>query len=613
MNKNKEKTIEQSMAETDKIKKSSDEILEAMRSYFSSETSNLMKIKEHTKIHDTGGDLKLDEYGVNKVILKMAKRFCKVHSSYVLKDHPSITIPAKNPEDPASLSLASKTKKAVYVWMKEQSLTRKLKSSVRKASYKGRAAFYLSPDLENETISFNTLDPERIAFERASDDPASPLLWFSMCRDINVDVLKKMYPAHAEKITDSKASKFIADYRNLSFFESLKKTKKALWFRFFDTKYAYTYVNDIEVDVKEHGLPFIPFYIFPYFEFDSEELTTLIDFIAEPIKMINQVFGFRVDFTQKHSDPPLVIKGNDKNIKTNKITGGVFNVGSEGDAKFIGPQAQSIDAEKMLEISKAFLHFLSGLSEEAMAGFTGSLTAAGVSIELRLDSTVREALDTQIILQDILQTIIRDYLKLVEKYFPRKNLFDSKILGIQSDIKFTGSEIAGLYNNDVSFGGILPRSQDQIVRNTVTKYTTGLISQNTALEEMNYPDPALEMKKIRSEVIEKGKIEKQIQEGKLPEEKYFATPEEENRYMFESGKSAMVSMDQDHEYHLAIHESVLEKLSNELKSLIVLHMEVHKQMQQEAQKANANKQNYNAYQDQNAGPGNQRYPQRSEG
>lgn len=604
MSKKKEKTIEQAMMETDKTRKTSDEILELMRSYYSNETDNLLKMKKHTDIYDTGGDLKQNEYGRNKVILKMAKRFCKVHASYVLKDHPSITIPAKNPEDPASLSLASKTKKSVYVWMKEQAITRKLKSAVRKASYKGRVGFYLSPDFENETISFNVIDPERIAYERASDDPTSPLLWFSMCKDISVDVLKKMYPEHEEEISDAKASKFVADYRNLSFFEALKKNKKALWFRLYDTKYAYTYVNDIEVSVEEHNLPFLPFYVFPYFEFDSEELTTLIDFIAEPIKMINQVFGYRVDFTEKHSDPPLMIKGNDKNVDPDKLKGGKFNVGVDGDAKFIGPQAQTIDAEKMLDLSKAFLHFLSGLSEEAMAGFTGSLTAAGVSIELRLDSTVREALDTQVILQDILQTIIRDYLKLVEKYFPKKNLFNSKILGIQSDIKFTGSEIAGLYNNDVSFGGILPRSQDQIVRNTVTKYTTGLISQNTALEEMNYPDPALEMKKIRSEVIEKGKIEKQIQEGKLPEEKYFATPEEENRYMFESGKSAMVSMDQDHEYHIAIHESVLEKLSNELKSLIVLHMEVHKQMQQEAQKPNAGKQNYNARQDQNAGPGN---------
>lgn len=570
------KNLKQLVQEADKKTKTDDEILELMMGYYNSQATNLKKIKDHTDVYNSGGDLNPDEFGINKTIFQIAKRFCKVHASYVLKDNPNVLIQAKNPEDPASNELASKTKKHLDIWWREQSITRKLKRAVRKASYKGSMCFYLSRDAENDTYSFNTADPENCAYGRVSDDPSSQLLWFSIGEMIDINVLKLAYPAFKDKIVEFKASKFYVNQSGLGTLQYMVKEGKAFCFNFIDSKYIYTYINDTQVEKKEHNYGFIPCYVFPYFDFDSDEVVTLIDFIKDPIKMINQTFGCRLDFTQKHSDPPLVVKGNNTELDPKKIKGGVIRVQGDGDAAYIGPQASSIDAERLLEITKAFLHFLSGLSEEAMAGFTGSLTAAGVSIELRLDSTVREAIDSQIILQDVLQQINRDYLRLVEKTKANDNIFKSKILGIKSDVKFFGREIAGLYDNTVDFGGILPRSVDQLVRNTVTKFTTGLISQDTALAELNYGDPTIEKAKIRNEIINKAKLEKQIQQGVTPDEKFFASPEEENIYMFQSGKAAMVSPDQDHEYHIAVHESVINKFSDELKSLLVLHIQTHK-------------------------------------
>lgn len=576
MENNKNTSIENLVKEADKIQKDDQTIFELMQSYFSTQSDNMIKVRKHTDIYENGGDLTQKEYGRQKVILKTAKRFCKVHASYVVKEHPNITIPAKNPEDPESNRLAAKAKKAVDIWFKEQSITRKLKSATRRASYKGLVAFYLSADYQNETFSFNTVDYDKCAFERVSDDPASPLLWFATIDNVSTEILKKAFPKFKDRITDLKASKFFTNYNNLSVFKNLLKDKKALYFRFFDSKYVYEYVNDIQVSVTEHNYPFIPFVIFPYFELDSKEITTLIDFIETPAKMINQVFGYRLDFTDRHSDPPLVIRGgNEKSFDPKNIKGGTIKLDANGMADFIGPKANSIDTERLLELVKAFMHFLSGLSEEAMAGFTGSLTAAGVSIELRLDSTVREALDTQIILQDVLQELVRKYLILMEKTFPNKNLFNSNILGIKSDKQYLAKEIGGLYDCNVSFGGILPRSQDQIVRNEVTKFTTGLISQSAALEAMNYPDPQLEISKIKQETIQKAKLQKEIEAGVTPYEKFFSTPEEENRYMFDTTKMAMVSPDQDHERHMLVHRSILDKVGLELKSLLLLHIQTH--------------------------------------
>ena len=581
MKKNKEVKIEDAIKELSSERKSSEDIVRLMQNYMASQEENLKKMKEHAFIHDTGGDLEEDEYGKNKVIMKIAKRFCKVHASYVMKDHPNIRVSAKNEEVPESNQLAASTQKSLLLWWREQQMTRKIKRAVRKASYKGKMIFYISRDKENETFSFNVLDPEYAAYERVTDDPTSPLIWFAKGMQMNTAVAKKLFPKHENEIQTFKASKFFTmngkSFNQYNFIND----GNSFYYEFMDSKYLYKYVNDVEVDVQEHGYPFIPFYVFYYFDLDSPTVTTLIDFIHDPIKMINQVFGYRIDFTSKHSDPPLMVRGKNNEIDPDKLNGSVLEVKEDGDAKFISPQANAIDSERMLELTKAFLHFLSGLSEEAMAGFTGSLTAAGVSIELRLDSTVREALDTQVILQEVLQQINRDYLKLSEEITPNRNMLKSKLLGITDDREFKGSLIAGLYDNTVDFGGILPRSQDQIVRNTVTKFSSGMISLETALREMNYPDPTLELAKIRTEAIERSELEKIMQQGGVPKREYLETPEKENSYLIETGKITKVHPDQDHEYHMMVHQKVMDKLSEEPKSLLALHIQTHRSMMEQ--------------------------------
>lgn len=181
--------------------------------------------------------------------------------------------------------------------------------------------------------------------------------------------------------------------------------------------------------------------------------------------------------------------------------------------QYLNPPMSNVALDKMTEIMRTFMHFLAGLNEEAMAGFTGALTSAGVSIELRMDSTVREALDVQIHLQELIQRMNRDYLKLMEKYFPKKNLFLSYEQGRIFDIEFPAKLIGGYYRNIVDFGGILPKSNSEVVRNVLAKFQAGLISHDTALEEMRYMDPTIERNKIKAETIAKTKLQAELQQG----------------------------------------------------------------------------------------------------
>ena len=62
-----------------------------------------------------------------------------------------------------------------------------------------------------------------------------------------------------------------------------------------------------------------------------------------------------------------------------------------------------------------------------------------------------------------------DYLKLMEYFFPEKNLLNSTLYGNLSDVEYPAKLIDKYYKNIVDFGGVLPRSQTDVVRNVLAK------------------------------------------------------------------------------------------------------------------------------------------------
>jgi hypothetical protein len=88
-----------------------------------------------------------------------------------------------------------------------------------------------------------------------------------------------------------------------------------------------------------------------------------------------------------------------------------------------------------------------------------------------MDSTVREVIDVQLGLQAVLQNINADYLKLFEHFFPNEDITLSKKYGKQCDVPYEGKLINNYYRNIVDFGGVLPKSSTDVVRNVMAKHS----------------------------------------------------------------------------------------------------------------------------------------------
>lgn len=500
-----------------------------------------------------GTQLTDKDYGDHRIELKFATRMCRTHATYVLKDRPNINVPPIAPDVSELRQHAGNIERALNAWWDDQKIMRKIKSGILTASYKGDFVWFLSVDKEKKNISFNQLQPDLFTYDRVTQDPYSPMRWVMRADLINADDLKAYYPKYAPLISPSGLNARFLSFTN--FYRSdLYNIEKALYIELMDEKYIYKYVNDIEVEVIEHNYPFIPYYHFKYFDVGQKFGMSLMSFIKDPVRFLNQLVGYQFDMALKVANPPLVITGGNADIDGNNLRGGKISIPQGSIIQYLNPPAANIQLDKMTEMMRQFMHFLSGLNEETMAGFTGALTAAGVSVELRLDATVREALDVQVHLQDILQSVNADYLRLFEKFFPNKNMFETD-MGIIFDQKFPGKMIGKYYKNTVDFGGVLPRSDSETVRNVLAKKQAGLISSDTALEEMRYSDPTIELNKVRAEKIEEAKLAQILQAGGQPDQKFFDNPKEEEDYMLTSEKLAIPHPSQDHEGHLRSHEA----------------------------------------------------------
>ena len=543
----------------DKLTKA--EIKELIVNDFIRDSKRRTKYRENWKSFKEGILLRDDEFGTHRVELKLMSRLCKTHASYVLKEQPNIQVPAMNAAIPTLRQHAAFIERALNIWWTDQSITKKLKRGVLRASVKGEHIFYLNS--VNDRICFNQCDPELFNYDTVSADPDSPLLYVMMGELVDVKKLRKKYPQIADEILPTSSSSFFSNNNGWGGSADLHSNSKAILTTVMDQKYIYTYINDIEISVKEHGWPKIPFYIIKYFDFGDKWASCLIDFIKDPVKFVNILLGYKFDLSLRTADPPLIISGSGVKIDANELHGGMISIPA-GDVHYLAPPQSPIDLDKLLEVMKAFMHFLSGLSEESMAGFVGALTSAGVSIELRLDSTVREALDVQIGLKDVIQQINADYLRFNETFFKGKNLFESERFGIISDVKFTPEMINGHYINNIDFGGILPRSQDQIVRNTLAMQGGGLISKTTALEMLRFPDPAQEIEIMTRETIEGVQLRQQLEAGAQPNQKVFETPKEEIDFVLTEDKLSVVHPAQDHQEFIKAYEAKLKVVQSPL-------------------------------------------------
>lgn len=506
-------------------------------------------------------------------------RFCKTHASYVVKDTPSVHIPPEYPDQPDSKMLAAMKERFLIERHKSESFGRKLKTAALRGSIFGDQYFFLN--VRKDTINIEVLDPSNIIYDTVDSDPYSPVTKILRVRWEDVKTLKKKYPQFATRIGPST---YAQELNNINSYikSSMYAFDKALVCYYMDDKYMYTFINaSIEVEKKEHGYDFLPFYHRKYIDIGDRYGMSVVDTIYEPVKYMHLALSYVITNAYDLAVAPLISTSGIPQMADQKgRVKWLITVPPQSDVKYLNPPQSNMDLYKTLEFAKSFMHFISGISEEAMAGFTGALTSAGVSIELRMDSTVRETLDCQITLQDILQRMNADALRLFEKHFATKNLFDNPVFGEARKLfPFTGNMIGKNYRNIVDFGGILPRSDAQIVQNVLSKYKMNVISHDTALEELRYSDPTLEITKLQKEQVDKQKLARALQEWSEADITGFEWPKDENYYMLTEQKPVQVLPSQNHLEHYNMHMAAYAKTQNQL---LLLHAQIHQQLYSKA-------------------------------
>lgn len=560
-------------------KKDTTQIMEIFRKSLTYGVRRRNGYSEYEKFFLLWEQLDEQDFGNHRVELKFATRFCRTHATYVMKDRPNIQVPPVNPNLGQYKYQSSKLEFGLNTWWDDQNIVQKLKRGVLTASYKGDFVWFLNVNKEKGEISLHPLQPDLFDYDRVSTDPDSPYIWVMRVEMMNTELLKKKYPEKANAITPSGLNTRFLTYTNFVT-SDLYNLYRTAWIEVMDSKYIYKYANDVEISCIEHGYPFIPYYHFQYFDVGGKWGMALMDFIRDPVKKMNQLIGYQFDQALKVANPPLVIIGGNANIDADTLKGGKISIPTIGAVvQYLQPPQSNLQMDKMVESMRQYAHFMAALNEEAMAWFTWALTSAWVSIELRMDSTVREAVDVQLGLQAVIQNINSDYLKLFEHFFPNRDITLSKKYGKQSDVPYEGKLINGYYRNIVDFGGVLPKSSTDVVRNVMAKHSAGLISLDTALEEMRYMDPTTEKDKIRSEKIEAANLEKQLAEGTV-EQKYFDNPKAEEDYMLTQNKMAMPHPSQDHEAYIKSHMARYQEVPS---PLFLQNIMIRKQMMGQVQ------------------------------
>lgn len=556
-------------------------VLELMREHSAELIEQSIKYRNRWNTFVTWETLKKKEGADVKVHTNFFYRFCKTHASYVVKDVPNIQVPAENPDQLESKIRASSIERALYMRWSWNQFWRKLKTAALRWSVFGDMYFMLSYDTDNKWVGIDILDPSLVIYDTIDSDPLSPISFIMKANMRDVKVLREEYPDKKDIITPSN------EVDNLLQINNFVKTtmwsdKKAVVYTYIDDTYVYKVLNLTHVlDKKEHKMWFIPFYHRPYIDIGDKYGASMVDVLYESVKMMHMSLSFMMTNAFDTAQSPLISIWGNPQWDKNNWPKWLISMPQGGAINYLQAPISNADLYKTLEYAKVFMHFISWISEEAMAWFTWALTSAWVSIELRLDSTVREAIDSQIVLKDILEQMNADWLKLMEKFLKNENILRAKDRWSYGNIlKFTWAMIWKQYINTVDFWGILPRSESTIVNNVLAKHRMQLISTDTALEELRYQDPSMEVAKKMKEEVDRFKMQKAMQSWQEANLVGYEWPKDENYAMITENTPVPVLPEQDHIEHWMEHQKAYGSTQN---PLIMVHMMSHKSMMQQQQ------------------------------
>lgn len=458
--------------------------------------------------------------------------FCEAHASYVMKSRPKIQCTPLGPDEGDAI-LANKREKVLNSWWDNYSIFHKLREAVVRGTYQNEVAVCLEEDKANNNYNLKVLNENYVIVSEDINDP------FSRARYIlrRVEFDKKAFIRYTSKNPDtSKGTEFIWGPR-------VSEIKIMDFEEFVDGTYKYLLYNREIIYFEEHKMEILPYYKIQYFR----SSISLLDSLKGLGEMLQYFLNAQVSLTNRQIKMPPVIKGNG-NILSMKEQEFV-QVENAGNLTIPEVPNNLVNVKDVVFTIKTMMHFVSGLSEEGMAGFSGALDVAGVSIELRMDSTIRRAVVVQGPLKSMIEQINRDYLMLMKRNYPNTDLSTWSKLGKIEKDKVTVDDLGGVVENKISFAPVTPRSVTQERQSLIAMVQNNLISLETALDRLGEDDPILQKSKIEKEMSRKALLAQAMQQG-IKTENDPLSPEEE---------VAKIVAGEDVEYNLALTVNVDQK------------------------------------------------------
>lgn len=108
-------------------KKTTNQVMELFRRSLTYNVRRRQGYVENERMFLLGEQLEEQDYGDHRVEIKFATRFCRTHSSYVMKDKPNIAVPPRNPNLTQFLYQASRNEMALNSWWDDNDIVKKLK------------------------------------------------------------------------------------------------------------------------------------------------------------------------------------------------------------------------------------------------------------------------------------------------------------------------------------------------------------------------------------------------------------------------------------------------------------------------------------------------------
>jgi len=225
---------------------------------------------------------------------------------------------------------------------------------------------------------------------------------------------------------------------------------------------------------------------------------SIVDWMLEANGYYNQSYSQGADAQALNCNPPVWYKGAPLNYQQqwNEAKGGVLPLSKEGEVGFLTWQGEPPSVEAMLNRTLSFIHDVTHMPRIAFGELDQGVNSSRViSVQydpiVKVMKMIRDNYDVALV--DLNEKVLR----LIEKYEKKNEIFsgyieNAKAVKIKREkgeelevVTLTGKDVAGHYETEVIWPGVLPKDDMNAGRFELEKHDSKVQSKWTTQE--NFP------------------------------------------------------------------------------------------------------------------------------